>query len=146
VSRAAFLAAAALAVAGCASSRLPAETPDGAALDVGLSVRDAAAQVAGAVNGQATPARIQQLLGDAAAAQSDARRLVPSTATAKGPLLAAAGATAGAAHALTLSGGEAVARTQLARAEQALAQVADAVQPRVTDREGAVARLRAPLG
>jgi hypothetical protein len=135
-----------LALAGCASSRLGAETPDGAALDVGLSVRDAAAQVAGALAGHATPARIQELVGDAAAAQSDARREVPSTVTAKGPLLAAAGATAGAAHALTLSGGAAVARTQLARAQQALGLLADAVAPRVPDRTLAIERLREPLG
>jgi hypothetical protein len=140
------LLAAALALSGCASSRLPAETPAGAALDVGLSVRDAAAQVAGAVAGHATPARIQQLVGDAAETQSEARRSVPSTVTAKGPLLAAAGATAGAAHALTLPGGAAVARTQLARAQQALGQVADAVEPRVPGRDGAIERLRTPLG
>jgi hypothetical protein len=144
VRRAALLAAA-LVLSGCASSRLPAETPDGAALDVGLHVRDTAAQVAGALAGHATPARIQQLAGDAADAQSQARRSVPSTVTAKGPLLAAAGATSGAAQALTLAGGAAVARTQLTRAQQALGQVADAVEPHVRDRPLAIERLRAPL-
>jgi hypothetical protein len=144
--RRAALVAAALALSGCASSRLPAETPDGAALDVGLSVRDAAGQIAGAIDGHATAARIQQLVGDAAEAQSEARRSVPSAATAKGPLLAAAGATSGAAHALTLAGGAAVARTQLARAQQALGLVADAVEPHVPGREGTIERLRAPLG
>jgi hypothetical protein len=144
--RRAALVLAALALGGCASSRLPAETPDGAALDVGLHVRDTAAQVAGALVGHATPARIQQLVGDAADAQAQARRSVVSTVTAKGPLLAAAGATSGAAHALTLSGGAAVARTQLTRAQQALGQVADALEPRLPDRALSIARLREPLG
>jgi hypothetical protein len=143
--RPAALVAVALALSGCASSRLPAETPDGAALDVALHVRETAAQVAGALAGHATPARLQQLAGDAADAQSQARRSVPSTVTAKGPLLAAAGATSGAAHALTLSGGAAVARTQLARAQHSLGQVADALEPYVTGRTLALDKLRAPL-
>jgi hypothetical protein len=145
VRRAAALLAA-LALSGCASSRLPAEPPASVALDFGLSVRSAAAQIAGAANGHATPARIQQLLGDAAAAQSDARRLVAPDVAAKGPLLAAAGATASAAHALTRPGGAAAARAQLGRAQAALGQVADAVAPHVTGRDGAIERLRAPLG
>jgi hypothetical protein len=145
VRRAATLLAA-LALSGCASSRLPAEPPAGVALDFGLSVRSAAEQIAGAANGHPTPARIQQLLGDAAAAQADARRLVEPTVAAKGPLLVAAGATSGAAHALTLPSGAAVARAQLARARLALGQVADAVEPHVPGRSGAIERLRAPLG
>jgi hypothetical protein len=142
--RRAALALAALALTGCASSRLPAESPDGAALDVALLVRQSAADTAGAVAGGATPKRVQAIWGDAIEAEDEAHRIVPSTTAAKAPLLAAAAATTQAAQALGLHA-PADARSRLVAAQAQLGRVADAVEPRLPERAQTVERLREPL-
>jgi hypothetical protein len=139
------IAVAALALTGCASSRLPAETPAGTALDVATSVRDTAAQTAGAANAGVTPERLQALWGDAVEAEDEVLKAVPSGVAAKAPLLAAAAATRSAAEALSRVGGRARARAQLARAQARLGQVADALAPQLPDRALALERLREPL-
>jgi hypothetical protein len=146
VRRAAGALLAALALAGCSSARLPAETPDGAALDVALSVRETAAGTAGAAVSGANPARLRQLWGDAVEAQHEALKVVPSVSSAKPPLIEAADATTLAAQALATRAGAGAARTQLDRAQAALGQVADALDGRLPDRSLQVARLREPLG
>ena len=135
----------ALALAGCASSREPAETPDGAALDVAALVRQNASEEAGALAGGATAPRRQALWGDAIEAADEAHRTVPSSTDAKPPLLLAAAASTDAAQALAL-GDPGEARAQLTRAHYLLDQVADALSGRVPGRSDLLARLREPLG